>query len=52
MTLVFYWNPGAPTSRKATLTRGEVKAVLDADQVRHLASAAGGDTWWIERKGR
>jgi hypothetical protein len=52
MTLVFYWNPSAPTSRKAALTRGEVKAVFDADRVRHLASAAGGDTWWIERKGK
>lgn len=52
MTLVFYWNPAAPTSRKATLTRGEVKAVFDADRVRHLASAAGGDTWWIERRGK
>ena len=52
MTLVFYWNPAAPTSRKATLTRGQVKGVFDADRVRHLASAAGGDTWWIERHGR
>lgn len=52
MTLVFYWNPTAPTSGKARLTRGEVKAVFDADRVRHLASAAGGDTWWIERKGK
>lgn len=52
MTLVFYWNPAAPTSGKATLTRGEVKAVFDAARARHLASAAGGDTWWIERKGK
>lgn len=52
MTLVFYWDPVAPTSRKATLTRGQVKAVFDADRVRHLASAAGGDTWWIERHGK
>jgi serine/threonine protein kinase len=52
MTLIFYWNPAAPTSGKARLTRGEVKAVFDADRVRHLASAAGGDTWWIERNGK
>lgn len=52
MTLVFYWNPTAPTSGKAALTRGEVKAVFDADRVRHLASAGGGDTWWIERNGK
>jgi len=52
MTLVFYWDPAAPTSGKATLSRGQVKAVFDADGVRHLASAAGGDTWWIERHGR
>jgi eukaryotic-like serine/threonine-protein kinase len=52
MTQVFYWNPAAPTSGKARLTRGEVKAVFDADEVRHLASAGGGDTWWIERRGR
>ncbi len=52
MTQVFYWNPAAPTSGKARLTRGEVKAVFDADQVRHLASAGGGDTWWIERGGK
>jgi serine/threonine-protein kinase len=52
MTLVFYWDPTARTSRKAALTRGEIKAVFDADDVRHLASAAGGDTWWIERKGK
>lgn len=52
MTQVFYWNPAAPTSRKARLTRGEVKAVFDADQVRHLASAGGGDTWWMERRGK
>jgi hypothetical protein len=52
VTLVFYWYPAAPTSRKAALTHGELKAVFDADRVRHLASAAGGDTWWIERKGR
>jgi len=52
MTQVFYWDPTAPTSRKARLTRGEVKAVFDADDVRHLASAAGGDTWRIERRGK
>jgi hypothetical protein len=52
MTHVFYWDPAAPTSGKARLTRGEVKAVFDADQVRHLASAGGGGTWWIERRGK
>lgn len=52
MTQVFYWDPAAPTSGKARLTRGEVKAVFDADDVRHLASAGGGDTWWIERRGK
>jgi serine/threonine protein kinase len=52
MTQVFYWDPAAPTSGNARLTRGEVKAVFDADDVRHLASAGGGDTWWIQRRGR
>jgi serine/threonine protein kinase len=52
MTLVFYWDPAATTSRKATLTRDEVKTVFDADRVRHLASGAGGDTWLIERRGK
>ena len=52
MMHVFYWDPAAPTSGIARLTRGEVQAVFDADKVRHLASAGGGDTWWIERGGK
>lgn len=44
--------PSSADVRQGHTARGEVKAVFDADRVRHLASAAGGDTWWIERHGR
>ena len=51
MSLVFFWDPRIPTSVQPRLTRGEVKAVYDADDVRHLGSGAGGDSWLIERQG-
>ena len=49
--LVFYFEPSRHKPLRPRLSVGEVKGIFLADEVRHLGTGAGGDTWLIRRSG-
>jgi len=49
--LVFYFDPSRHKPLKPRLSVGEVKGIFHADDVRHLGTGAGGETWLIKRTG-
>lgn len=49
--LVFYFDPSRHKPLKPRLSVGEVKGIFHTDDVRHLGTGAGGETWLIKRTG-